>query len=201
MPWVGLVLCIVWFFSLFILRSLILWARTGSLGINTFRGRIGSLEWFAITSATVGILLAPISPAASILDWPLGQLFFYDATVHLVGAAIGISGIVGALISQISMGESWRIGVDSTEETKLVTNGLFQYVRNPIFTFIGVSLVGFFLTVPNGWSVLAIGLTATGIQLQVRFVEEPYLAKVHGDVYRKYVEHVGRFIPRLALRR
>ena len=197
MPWAGLALCTVWFFALFIMRSLILWLKTGALGINTFKGRIGSLEWFAIMGATVGILLAPISPIATLLDWPLGQLLFNNSTVHLAGVVISVCGIVGALAAQLAMGESWRIGVDANEETKLVTHGMFQYVRNPIFTFIGVSLVGFFLTVPNGWSVISILLTAIGIQLQVRYVEEPYLLKIHGDAYRGYIAKVGRFLPRI----
>ena len=195
MPWVGLVLCTFWFFALFILRSLALWVKTGSLGINTFKGKVGSLEWFAIMSATVGILLAPISPVATLLEWPLGQLFFSHSTTHLVGAAISISGIVGALVAQLAMGKSWRIGVDPSEETELVTHGMFRYVRNPIFTFIGISLIGFFLTVPNGYSIIAMMLTAIGIQLQVRYVEEPYLLKVHGEKYQHYIAEVGRFLP------
>ncbi len=197
MPWVGFVLCAIWFVTLFVVRSLVLWIKTGSLGINTFSGRLGSLEWFAITSATLGILLAPISPLATILDWPLGQLFFHDSPIHLIGVVIAVCGIFGALVAQLAMGESWRIGVDSTEETELVTDGLFKYVRNPIFTFIGVSMIGFFLTVPNVWSVVAILLTAIGIQLQVRFVEEPYLLAVHGAKYQNYREKVGRFLPSL----
>ena len=34
-----------------------------------------------------------------------------------------------------------------------------------------------------------------GVELQVRFVEEPYLARTHGDTYRDYCRRVGRFIP------
>ena len=33
--------------------------------------------------------------------------------------------------------------------------------------------------------------------MQVRFVEEPYLERVHGDDYRRYTERTGRFIPGL----
>ncbi len=195
MPSLGLTLCIIWFLTLFVLRSLILWVKTGSLGINTFKRRIGSLAWCATMSATVGILLAPISPVATLYNWPMSEMLYNVPLVHWTGAGISVIGIVGALAAQLAMGESWRIGVDESERTKLVTDGMFRYVRNPIFSFIGVFMLGFFLTVPTGWTLLAIVLTAIGIHLQVRFVEEPHLLSVHGDEYASYLKTVGRFIP------
>jgi len=41
-------------------------------------------------------------------------------------------------------------------------------------------------------------LVAT-IELQVRIVEEPYLTATHGDSYRDYLAHVGRFVPGVGL--
>ena len=40
----------------------------------------------------------------------------------------------------------------------------------------------------------AVLLLAT-IEMQVRVVEEPYLAAMHGDSYRDYTASVGRFVP------
>ena len=199
-PSLGLALCLFWFLTLFVLRSLILWMNTGSMGINTFKGQIGSLAWCATMCATVGVLIAPMSPLAALYSWPLSAMVFEIPVVHWLGAIIALIGIIGALAAQLAMGESWRIGVDSSERTKLVTEGMFRYVRNPIFSFIGMSMIGFFMTVPNAWSVFAILLTGTGIHLQVKYVEEPYLAEVHGADYETYVRSVGRYLPKLAAR-
>ena len=201
MPSLGLALCILWFVVLFVLRSLILWMKTGSMGINTFKGRIGSLAWCATMCATVGVLIAPMSPLAALYSWPLSAMVFEIPVVHWLGAIIALIGIIGALAAQLAMGESWRIGVDSSERTKLVTEGMFLYVRNPIFSFIGMSMIGFFMTVPNAWSVFAILLTGTGIHLQVKYVEEPHLTEVHGEDYETYVRSVGRYLPRFATTR
>ena len=167
------------------------------MGINTFKGQIGSLAWCATMSATVGILLAPFSPLAALYNWPLSTMMFEVPAVHWVGAIMAFIGIAGALAAQLGMGESWRIGVDSTERTKLVTTGMFRYVRNPIFTFIGISMFGFYLTVPNAWAVGAALLTGVGIHFQVKYVEEPYLREVHGDDYESYMKTVGRYLPRI----
>ncbi|MFI6822211.1 methyltransferase family protein [Micromonospora sp. NPDC050187] len=93
------------------------------------------------------------------------------------------------------MGSSWRIGVDPTEHTSLVTGGPFALARNPIFTAMAAITLGLALMVPNAvalaaWLVLA-------LQLQVRAVEEPYLMSVHGKDYVRYAARVGRFLPGL----
>jgi len=136
----------------------------------------------------------------ALFEWPGGQLLFSSEALHLLGAVFAVSGIAGALAAQLSMGDSWRVGVDDSETTALVTGGLFAWVRNPIFTFIGLSLLGLIFLVPNALSLAAAALTLLGIELQVRAVEEPYLERTHGDVYRAYSSRVGRFIPGLGLR-
>ena len=35
----------------------------------------------------------------------------------------------------------------------------------------------------------------TGVEIQVRIVEEPHLDKTHGPTYRNYAHRVGRFVP------
>jgi protein-S-isoprenylcysteine O-methyltransferase Ste14 len=136
-----------------------------------------------------------LAPAAALLGWPAGSLFFSSDPVHLLGAGLAAVGIVGALAAQVTMGNSWRIGVDESETTELITHGAFGWVRNPIFSFILISGAGLMALVPNAFSALAFALTFAGIEIQVRAVEEPYLAKTHGPAYRDYASRVGRFAP------
>ena len=127
----------------------------------------------------------------------LGELAGRPAhqAVHGFGAALVSLGIAGALGAQMSMGDSWRIGVDARERTRLVTDGLFGVVRNPIFSFMLLSGVGLLLLLPSAFCALALALTFAGIELHVRVVEEPYLSRTHGDAYRAYASRVGRFVP------
>lgn len=79
-----------------------------------------------------------------------------------------------------------------------MTTGAFAIVRNPIFSAMGVAGVGLALIVPN---VLAIGglvVLRVAIEIQVRVVEEPYLARTHGSAWDAYAARVGRFVPRLS---
>jgi len=204
MPRLALVLVLFWFLSLFVFRSALQWWQTGSTGVKGFSGKVGSLEWNAGLMASFGLACggaAPrlacggAAPLAALFGWPGGGLFFASHPLHLLGAVLTTLGIIGAWVSQVSMGHSWRVGVDQSEETTLVTEGLFSWVRNPIFSFILVSGVGLVALVPNAPAVLALVLTAVGIELQVRAVEEPYLSRVHGAAYEAYCSQTGRFFP------
>jgi protein-S-isoprenylcysteine O-methyltransferase Ste14 len=97
--------------------------------------------------------------------------------------------------AQLDLGRSWRIGVDESERTELMTEGSFGVVRNPIFSGMGLAVVGAGLAVPTPASWLAAVALLTGVELQVRAVEEPYLLRTHGVAYREYGRRTGRFAP------
>lgn len=195
MPRLAMGILVFWFVSLFVLRSVWQWWRTGSTGMKGFSGAVGSIEWTAGLVTSLGFVAAPLAPAAALYGWPGGGLLLESPVAHLVGALAAGIGVAGALMAQIEMGDSWRIGVDESERTALVTGGLYRFVRNPIFSFILLSGVGLLLLVPNAYALLALAFTFVGIEIQVRVVEEPYLAAVHGKDYDDYRASAGRFVP------
>ncbi len=101
----------------------------------------------------------------------------------------------GTFVAQLVMARSWRIGVDPSERTELVTRGLFAVVRNPIFSFMILASAGMALACPTPLSLVAPLLLLVALELQVRIVEEPYLARTHGEDYLRYARRVGRFVP------
>jgi len=173
------------------------WAKTGSTGLKGFHGRFGSLPWFAGISMSLGFVLVLSSPIVALIDGPGGALLFERAAWHVFGAVLFCAGTAATLLAQLSMGDSWRVGVDEAEKTRLVTTGLFAWVRNPIFSFMWLSLLGLALLIPNVTALLGGLLTIVGIELQVRVVEEPYLTSTHGERYFRYASTVGRFVPRI----
>lgn len=55
--------------------------------------------------------------------------------------------------------------------------------------------LGLAAMVPNPISLAATIVLVVSIQVQVRAVEEPYLARLHGPAYAQYAAQVGRFWP------
>ena len=195
MPRLALALAILWLLTVFVLRTALQWWQTGSTGIKGVTGPVCSLSWSAGLFANLGVICSGIAPLGTIYGWLGGVPLFANDTLHITGAVLMLAGISGAFIAQLSMGDSWRIGVDESERTTLVTAGLFAWVRNPIFSFVLITSLGLILVLPTVLAVAAFLLLLASIEVQVRVVEEPYLTRTHGAPYRSYASRVGRFLP------
>ena len=113
-------------------RSCIHRRRTGSTGFRGLSGAPGSAEWWGATLFAAALVLGAAGPAL-VLTGTTTPIAMPPA-VQWAGLAVAIAGFAGVLAAQAGMGSSWRIGVDTTERTGLVTSGMFAVVRNPIFT-------------------------------------------------------------------
>jgi len=167
--------------------------RTGTWVLR-MGGRRTDWTWPLFLSATALGSTAPVLDLAGALH----RISPLDGVAgHVAGVVIGLGGAALVFLAQVQMGASWRIGLDPEERTDLVTAGLFGLVRNPIYTGMLATIVGIALLVPNVVALIAVADLVTAVELQVRRVEEPYLALVHGDAYRAYLGRVGRFVPGL----
>ena len=195
MPELALVSYAVFGALAFGLRSVVQYRRTGSTGFRGFSGTRGSLEWWAGRGFALALAVALVAPVADLAGW-LPRLSFLDETgVAFTGLALAVSGTVLVLVAQATMGDSWRIGVDEQERTRLVTHGVFSLVRNPIFSSMLICFAGLALMVPNVLSAAGLAVLIASLEVQVRLVEEPYLLQSHGDEYRAYAATAGRFLP------
>ena len=119
--------------------------------------------------------------------------FLETETIHWVGVALLHLSLLLVVVTQWQMSRSWRIGFDESERTELVTTGLFAYSRNPIFLGMVMTMIGLFLVLPNGITLLAMVMCYVVLQIQIR-MEEEYLKKVQGEEYVKYLEGVPRWL-------
>jgi len=175
--------------------------RTGSTGFKGFSGRPGSVEWFAGAGFVVALVVEVAAPVLQLAGVVAPLPVLHAAWIQVAGMVLALLGIAGTVYAQVDMGDSWRIGVDPGERTALVRSGVFGRVRNPIFTAMLIFGFGIALVTPNVVAVVGFVLLLATIEMQVRAVEEPYLAVVHGDSYREYTAAVGRFVPGVGLLR
>ena len=185
----------VYLLTAFVIRSGVQKLRTGSTGFKGISGRPGSTEWLGGVLFVVAIvlgLLAPLLDLAGVLN-PIGALDREE--VQAAGGGLFWGGWVGTLLAQGAMGPSWRIGVDPGEKTELVTDGPFQYVRNPVFMAMIPASLGIALLAPNFLALLGVFTLIAALEIQTRLTEEPYLLKTHGKAYADYARRAGRFFP------
>ena len=179
------------------LRPWLQYRRTGDHGFRGFAGRTSALERLSgllFATAFAAFFGAPVVALLGAVD-----LVALPGWISPLGVALVLAGFVVVVAAQYQMGVSWRVGVDRSEQTTLIKDGLFAWVRNPVFSGIGLFGVGFSLLVPNAVSGSALLLGAAGLEIQARWVEEPYLLRTHGEAYAEYARRVGRFLPRIGL--
>jgi len=165
------------------LRTFGQWRRTGDSGWRLGRPHSGA-------EAAARALMVGSAPLL------LAGLF---AGSHWGAAALGLplmlAGLSLAVAAQWNMGAAWRIGVDPTERTELVRDGLYRWIRNPIYSGMVLFAAGQALVTPNAWSLAAVAALLAGVEIQVRAVEEPYLGATHGVRFAEWSGQAGRFAP------
>lgn len=194
---IGLPIYLVAIFLIAIVwRSYLVWKRTGLNPVVV--GKPGStLEYVERVYPLPGVLLGLVATIFSLFP----GLYVYTAPLfwleHLFVQAAGVglllASLVWIILAQTQMGASWRIGIDSANRTELVSKGLFTVSRNPIFLGMRIALAGFFLVLPNAFTLVALVLGDVLLQLQVR-LEEEHLTRLHGTEYEVYKKSVRRWI-------
>lgn len=187
---------VAYFGVAFVWRSVAVWKRTGVnpyvLGktdnAHDFIGVVFRLTFALIVGVIIVFaFFAPLYQYAAPLVWIEHRL------VKSIGLGLLVASLVWTAIAQLQMGASWRVGIDRENRTDLVENGLFRVSRNPIFFGMRVALSGFFLTLPNAVTLLALVLGDVLMQIQVR-LEEEFLRNSHGEKYAEYFRRVRRWI-------
>jgi protein-S-isoprenylcysteine O-methyltransferase Ste14 len=198
--WAALALYLVGLVLAFGVRTWLQVRRTGTSGFRGISGRPGSLAWWGGVLFPAAVLLGLAAPVLVLTGATPRIGGLAHPVVAAAGLVLGIVGLVVMLLAQSAMGASWRIGVDESERTDLVTAGLFRWIRNPIFTGMAAVSAGVVLMAPSLIAVLALICLIAAIQIQVRVVEEPYLRRIHGDPYIRYTASAGRFLPGIGTR-
>jgi protein-S-isoprenylcysteine O-methyltransferase Ste14 len=101
---------------------------------------------------------------------------------HIAGVAIFVPAFVLFLAARLTLGRSFSV---QAKATALVTTGVYSRIRNPIYVFGGLMLVGVLIWTREPWWLLVLGIL---IPLQVWRVqkEERVLEEKFGDEYREY---------------
>ncbi len=121
------------------------------------------------------------------------QEFFQSEVISWIGVFFCIAGLLLFLWSLVSFGQSFRVGIDSDQPDKLVTNGAFAFSRNPIYVAFGIILLGQFLIFSN-WILLIYLVAAIWLFHRQVLREEDFLIQQYGQEFIEYRNRVRRYI-------
>lgn len=121
---------------------------------------------------------------------------YYINELNMVFIVLGIILIVTGAVFWVSAVIKSKIDMQ-VESNRLVTTGIYAYVRHPIYAaffyvavgliFISQNIILFILPV-FFWAFLTLAMIRT---------EEKWLVDLYGDEYINYAERVNRFIPKV----
>ncbi|MBK9080310.1 MAG: isoprenylcysteine carboxylmethyltransferase family protein [Hyphomicrobium sp.] len=138
--------------------------------------------------------------------WPMCIALGFDPVVRdplrmhldnlvadLLGHLLVTIGACVAMVSQLHMGASWRIGAIKGELGQIIDTGPFAVSRNPVFVGQALLFLGLFLVFPGIIQAFLTVVVLLAIRLQVA-IEEPALLANFGEPYRIYKSQVRRWI-------
>jgi protein-S-isoprenylcysteine O-methyltransferase Ste14 len=176
-----------------------LFAATFWLRVRPPKGQVTRRDWTAafpivIQAVAYGLLwfrplqrkyFSPILPMPKAAELMLAVL-----TVAIAGASVWL---VNAAVRRL--GKQWAVAARLVEGHKLITDGPYRLVRNPIYTGMFGMLVATGLAVSR-WSTLlvAIVIFLAGTYVRVR-IEERLLRGQFGSEFDEYTRRVPAVIP------
>ncbi len=134
--------------------------------------------------------------SASLYDFYILQWTLYEAeTFYYLGIVLFITGYALRLTSRILLHKQFSVFVALQKEHKLITTGIYKYVRHPIYTAGIISFIGFILLTNSTLGILTGLLLVLPALLYRIHIEEKMLIAHFGDEYVEYKKKVKALIP------
>lgn len=151
-----------------------------------------------MTAIRVGGLILWLSPFVYLINpqWMAWSKLGLPEWVRWLGVGMGLLSTLGIYWLFSSIGSGITPTSATRREHKLVTHGIYHYIRHPLYTF-GSSMFVAFGMMADSWIIAALGIL-TFILMAIRTPkEEANLIEKFGDEYREYMKRTGRFLPKL----
>lgn len=151
--------------------------------------RTAVIETFLLTFT---YLTAAIQYASIFLSKQMMVIEFLNI-IRWIGILMIACGVLFFILAITVMRDSWRAGVDQTQNTSIVTTGIYKISRNPAFVGFDLLYIGTALAMPNIFIIVAAIISIALMHLQV-LEEEKYLPSVFGEEYLQYKEKTRRYL-------
>jgi len=151
-----------------------------------------------MTIIRIGGLVLWLSPFLYLIypRWMVWSKIGLPESARWVGVLIGVLCVFGIYWLFSSIGTGITPVSATRKEHKLATNGIYRYVRHPLYTIGSLLFIAFGMMADN-WFIAALGIL-TFILMAIRTPkEEANLIAKFGDEYREYMKRTGRFLPKL----
>ena len=110
--------------------------------------------------------------------------------MRIIGSALVIAGIMIWFIGAVRSGMD-----DNIKENRLKTDGIYAWVRNPMYSGWWILISGISLIWHNVWLMPVIFINWGIMTVVLKATEEKWLRNLYGQEYEDYCKRVNRCIP------
>jgi protein-S-isoprenylcysteine O-methyltransferase Ste14 len=130
-------------------------------------------------------------------NWPRFAEYAFQPLLAWLGAAIFAAALYLFHCAHRDLARNWSVALEVRTQHTLVTNGIYNRIRHPMYSAFFLSTVAQALLLPN-WIAGPAGLVGFGIMFFGRvWREERMMIETFGDEYRRYMARTNRLIPGL----
>jgi protein-S-isoprenylcysteine O-methyltransferase Ste14 len=150
-------------------------------------------EKLLLLSNFMGLGVIPFTYAFT--GFPRFADYPFQPALAVIGALVMAAALVLFHRVHRELGRNWSDSLQVREIHTLVTNGLYTYVRHPMYSAFFLWGLAQLLLLPN-WIAGPAGLVGFGILFGFRVGrEERMMEESFGDQYRGYMKRTARIIP------
>lgn len=123
--------------------------------------------------------------------WP-----FENQSINIIGFVFVVLGFIECMIARYNLSDNWTNSYEYQikEKHKLITNGIYKYVRHPIYGGMWLMGIGMLLVAGSYSVVIFTPFVFIGINYLANR-EEKLLTKHYGKKYLNYMKTSKKFIP------
>lgn len=137
---------------IFIVYWIINWWRVKPAEETTWRSSQGrwTIAWivilmFILTRSSLSLFYTPAN-CNPYCEQDLFTPFFHVPLLQPIGVGVTIIGLIIAIVARKTLADNWSSNIELKKNHKLITTGIYSYVRHPIYTGISVMGLGSILT-------------------------------------------------------
>jgi protein-S-isoprenylcysteine O-methyltransferase Ste14 len=160
-------------------------------------------RWFRIAYNFFAVLtfLPVLLLPAILVDKPIYRIpfpwYLFTGVIQFVAVGLLIAGVYQTGIMSF-LGIRQLFGIHEETSPQLVVNGLYRYIRHPLYT---AGLLFIWLVPVMTYNLLALNIGLTAYILIGAYYEERKLLKEFGKDYERYRQQTPMLIPRLRLKK
>lgn len=144
----------------------------------------------------VWVILTAFYLFSSLLDY---LTLHFSVWLRWIGIFTLFAGDTLLVLAHFALGKNWSLNPEIRDEHTLVVDGIYRFIRHPMYTAYVLIGIGFLLSSANLLVSFLFILPIAALSWFRIGTEEKMMSERFGNEYQEYAKRTGRFLPKIRL--